>query len=159
MASDPLSRLCPCCQPFDIRALLLAAENSTAKSNRDERGLLRSAKEGVVYDAVPKYFKHQPNLQALRAASETCDLCASIWREYTRAKEPNELTDEALSYGIGNEQIYIGTLVWDAGVNATPHVAVTQHGPPPHTSQRQLACFEVCAEYGKKLHSDSDINY
>ncbi|KAF2165490.1 hypothetical protein M409DRAFT_24341 [Zasmidium cellare ATCC 36951] len=145
---------CGICQVFNVRALLLAAEASAAKSNIDDRGLLRSTKEGVVHDAIPKHFKHQPGLHALKAASSSCDLCRSIWREFSRQREPAELTDEALCRGIGNEQIYIGTLVWDAGLNATPHVAVIQHGPPPHNSQRQLACFEVCADYGA-LPSDN----
>lgn len=148
MSPDTKSKLCQCCQSFDVRALLLAAETSEARSSKDEKGLLRSAEEGVVHDAISKYFKQQPSLQALKASSSSCDLCYSVWREYGRNKDPVELTDEALSRGIGNEQIYIGTLVWDAGLNNTPHIAVTQHGPAPHFAQRQLACFEVCGDYG-----------
>lgn len=140
--------LCERCQAFDVRSLLLAAEGSEARSNKDDKGLLRSAKEGAVHDAIPKFFKQKPNLQALKACSTSCDLCRTIWREYARQKDPAELTDEALRKGIGSEQIYIGTLVWDAGLNTTPHIAVTQHGPAPHYAQRQLACFEVCADYG-----------
>lgn len=150
MTPDTSSTLCGICQTFNVRALLLAAEASAAKSNIDDRGLLRSAKEGVVHDAIPKYFKHQSGLHALKAASSSCDLCCSVWREFSRQRQPAELTDEALCKGVGNEQIYIGTLVWDAGLNATPHLAFTQHRPPPHDSQRQLACFEVCADYGNK---------
>jgi len=149
------TRLCEVCNKLVIRAFLLAAEAAPSKPNINKRGLLTSSKKGIIHDAVPIFFEHQPNLLTLKNVAESCDLCEATWKQYCQQRQPFELTEVALSDGLGNEHIYIGTLDWDTGLNAVPHVVASQqilYGSGARSS-RQLACFEVCAEHG----SQSDI--
>ena len=136
--------LCECCRGFDVHALLKAAQEAPAHPN------INDTNAPLVHDAVKRYYKHRPNVTALRESAAHCDLCAAIWTDYCRARQPHELTDTSLRTGLADCQIYIGTLLWDPSTSATPHLAVHQDsqdsGPTPGRSCQQLACFEVCAE-------------
>jgi hypothetical protein len=135
--------LCTVCQGLDLQCLLLAAESSMLSPSSPSN--LRTV---VDHASVPTFYQHQPNLSSLKLASESCDLCSAIWREYSRQRASSELTDAAIAQGLGNEQIYIGTSRWDTSISAVPNVLVHQ-GSSSSTAQRsrQLACFEVCADY------------
>lgn len=139
--------LCAVCQSFDVQTLLLTAASSDGIVTNT--GPQKPSKAGTVHAAVPTFFTHQPNLTSLKDASESCSLCLAIWKDYCRQREPSELTALALTQGLGGEQIYIGTPDWDASINAVPSVVVRQQSlNAAGQRSRQIACFEVCAEYG-----------
>ena len=147
--SSRRSRLCAICQEFDVQALLLAAEAAPSSPNTNRVGSLLSVKPGVIRDAIPKYFTHQPSLTSLKISSKICDLCSAIWKDYARQRRSSELTGAALTSGLASEQIYTGTLDWDTGASAVPNVVVSQYSSSSAIcTNRQLACFEVCAVYG-----------
>jgi hypothetical protein len=135
--------LCAVCQGLDVQSLLLAAESSVSSPSTPS-----SLRRVVDHAAVPTFYQHQPNLTSLKLASGSCDLCSAIWKDYSRQRASSELTDAAITQGLGNEQIYIGTSGWNTSVSAVPNVLVHQ-GSSSSTAQRsrQLACFEVCADY------------
>lgn len=138
--------LCDICQGFDVQSILLAAESSV--SDPRSRQAASSPRRIIDHAAVPAFYQHQPNLTSLKLASESCDLCSAIWQDYSRQRASSELTEAAIAQGLGNEQIYIGTLAWDTSVSAVPNVVVHQRSSTASTERsRQLACFEVCADY------------
>jgi hypothetical protein len=135
--------LCVVCQGLDVQSLLLAAESSVLSPSAPS-----SLRRVVDHAAVPTFYQHQPNLPSLKLASESCDLCSAIWKDYSRQRASSELTDAAITQGLGNEQIYFGTSRWDSSVSAVPNVLVHQSSSSGNAQRsRQLACFEVCADY------------
>jgi hypothetical protein len=135
--------LCVVCQGLDVQSLLLAAESSVLSPSAPS-----SLRRVVDHAAVPTFYQHQPNLSSLKLASESCDLCSAIWKDYSRQRASSELTDAAITQGLGNEQIYFGTSRWDSSVSAVPNVLVHQSSSSGNAQRsRQLACFEVCADY------------
>lgn len=144
-------RYCDVCKGFDVRALLLTAQGASQKPNTNKAGLQASAQKGVIYKAIPEFFKHHANLVTLQDHATSCDLCHAIWRVYTHQRKPEELTRTAIEQGVGKEQVFIGTLDWDTGLSAIPTIAVAQRGPAPNYTQRQLACFEACAKEGAQV--------
>ena len=145
MPTDTIARtqLCAICQEFDVRALLLAAEQEAA--SQDETTWNRLNYQSVRFGLL-RYFKHQPNLLALRDSAHDCDLCNAIWRFYSSTAQAQELTDEALSSGTGQQQVWLSTTAWDATLYGMPYLAAYQHGE--HSATRTLAWFGVCAERG-----------
>lgn len=137
--------LCAICQKLDIQKLLLAAASSNCERPKGRSFI----KTSTVHAALPAFFPHQPDLAHLKRASDSCALCSAIWRDFCRQREASELTETALARGLGKEQVFVGTTDWDTSINALPTVAVRQQsfndGVQRH---RQLACFEVCADYG-----------
>lgn len=145
--STQQQNLCAVCQGFDVQRLLLTAASPDGIVTKT--GPQKLSKAGTVHAAVPTFFPHQPTLTSLKNASESCGLCLAIWKDYCRQRDPSELTTLALTHGLGGEQIYIGTSDWDASINAVPSVVVRQQSLDAAVQRsRQLACFEVCAEYG-----------
>jgi hypothetical protein len=141
--SHQLRNLCVVCQGLDVQSLLLAAESSVLSPSAPS-----SLRRVVDHAAVPTFYQHQPNLTSLKLASESCDLCSAIWKDYSRQRASSELTDAAITQGLGNEQIYFGTSRWDTSVSAVPNVLVHQSSSSGDAQRsRQLACFEVCADY------------
>jgi hypothetical protein len=141
--SHQLRNLCVVCQGLDVQSLLLAAESSVLSPSAPS-----SLRRVVDHAAVPTFYQHQPNLTSLKLASESCDLCSAIWKDYSRQRASSELTDAAITQGLGNEQIYFGTSRWDTSVSAVPNVLVHQSSSSGNAQRsRQLACFEVCADY------------
>lgn len=139
--------LCAVCQAFNVQQLLLTAASPDGVVLKT--GPQKPSKAGTVHAAVPTFFPHQPNLTSLKNASESCGLCLAIWKDYSRQRGPSELTALALTQGLGGEQIYVGTPDWDASINAVPSVVVRQQSLNAAVQRsKQIACFEVCAEYG-----------
>jgi hypothetical protein len=141
--SHQLRNLCVVCQGLDVQSLFLAAESGVLSPSAPS-----SLRRVVDHAAVPTFYQHQPNLTSLKLASESCDLCSAIWKDYSRQRASSELTDAAITQGLGNEQIYFGTSRWDTSVSAVPNVLVHQSSSSGNAQRsRQLACFEVCADY------------
>lgn len=143
MDSSAATRLCSHCQIFDVRAMLLAAERSPRKgmtfTNAD-------AHSNNVRSGLPQFFEQQPNLLALKHGAHECDLCNAIWSSYAKAAQPFELTDEAVTSGLGSEPIFFGTTPWDKDMHALPHLVASQHGE--RDVVRSLAWLEVIAKRG-----------
>ena len=144
--SESPPRLCTTCLDFDIHSLLKDAEAQQISilprnDHRIRRGL-------------PQQFRQHRDLKTLKrcALSGICNLCSAIWGAYQRTRNIDELADEVLEHGVGSEQIFLGTEQWNLSRSPLPHVVAMQTTDSPLAVARQLACFEVCAAYGR-LHT------
>ncbi|OCL02546.1 HET-domain-containing protein [Glonium stellatum] len=154
-------RLCSICSHFDVRSLLLAAQAQHPLGSRD-RSQDFERQENLAHAGyrsfrrgLPRFFKQHADLSSLKLAASECDLCAAIWKQYSESAQPQELTAESLSSGLGKEQIYIGTTPWDRDLHALPHVAAFQHGD--RGIIRTLAWFEACAPRGQEPSDHQDL--
>ncbi|KAI1868465.1 uncharacterized protein JN550_006381 [Neoarthrinium moseri] len=141
--------LCSVCVNFDVRGLLLKAAAQRPKGFNDPTAPQTLE---ALRPKMPYFFKHHPNLLALRASASDCDLCSCIWQSYVAKSHPSELSDEALSQGKSVHQIFIGTEGWDVTLHSLPHVIVHQDRDSHEDrsskliQMRSLASFEVCAD-------------
>ncbi|SPO02586.1 uncharacterized protein DNG_05259 [Cephalotrichum gorgonifer] len=146
------SKLCSICAGFDVRNLLLAAEAQSPGTFNDPSA--PDTLEGL-RPALYKFYKQHPNLLSLRSSADECDLCRAILQAYASKSHPHELSDELMGQGMSTQQIWIGTMSWDATLHGLPHVAVTQHSEKG--SIRTLASFETCASRGYEPRDNNDL--
>ena len=132
--------LCPICQEFDIRSLLLLSLE--AKKDLWRRG------EDYLRTHLSKSVKYHDDIFALRAAARNnCELCAIVWHGFEengkRAGAKRSEKELAFSY---NGEIYIGTDGWWPG--SKPKVIITSHrsGEP---KKIQLCVLDAFAKRGK----------
>lgn len=145
------SPLCRFCSKIDIRRLLVEAkaQGPPASGSPDQVFAYDS-----IHAAVPKFFAHHPNLVSLRDSARDCDLCSSIWDQYTQNAHPFEYTEDALNQGLSAESIWIGAEQWVEELQGVPTIAAVQYGP--RGTARRLAWFEAFAQRG--LSPDTAIS-
>ncbi|KAF2838075.1 HET-domain-containing protein [Patellaria atrata CBS 101060] len=153
--------LCSSCTPFDIRALLLAAAASPVlRASKRKYG--QQPDGNPVYagyedfrHGIPRFFAQHENLTALKESVPGCDLCATIWRQYSANAVPQELEEEELRRGLGAERVWMGTMGWDGQLHALPLVGAFQYGS--RGENRMLASFEVCAVRGNEPQDNGHL--
>ena len=144
MSTDIASgvRLCSTCCDFDVRKLLLA---SAAVEVSKVVTVWERLRLSSINGAPHLYFRQHSNLQSLRDAIETCDLCSSIWRWYSK-NDPARLSDAALGQGLSIEQIYITCTPTNDLWQKFAQVVAFQKGQRDET--RVLASFDPYADRG-----------
>lgn len=143
MSDDP-SELCAACESFDVRSLLVAAEQQEARSARHSDSLVRPG--------LKQFFAQHRNLANLKACASagSCELCRAIWRSHYFASKTNDhdQSDEDLNRGLGGEQVFLGTEDRNISQQDLAHVVALQHSHESSGVFRRLACFEVCVQQG-----------
>ena len=129
--------LCPICQEFDIRSLLLLSLEA-----KEDRG------EDYFHTHLSKSVKYHDDIFALRAAARNnCELCAIVWHGFEEnGKRAGAKWSEKELANFYNGEIYIGTDGWWEG--SKPQVIITVHrsGEP---TEIQLCVLDAFAKRGK----------
>ena len=143
---DPDVRLCSICQNFDVRSLLIKAE---------EEGLGRyeSAWDKIsqwnVQNKPEHFFRYHPKLSSLKLSAEDCDLCNVVWETFSISANPLQLTEPDLRSGLEKQQIYIGCTPVGTTWHRLSQVVVFQHGQ--NEVCRTFAWLDVYADRGNLL--------